>query len=265
MVNPQTIRPVLAIAWTCILRVVLRVRYHVAVAVAAALVAFGALQASTIQASDGKALGLSVGIAFALRGMSLLPLVLPLVAGDLLAEDIRGGYVWLQETRGASPQQMVWGHALGYILIAMLASASIAGAGVAAGLLLLPQSVGPDPARVFPFAPGLLASSPAWHVVLMAALYGLAGFALLIASAAIGAWTGNGLGASLSAPLFVLAAGILLPVQAQAINPLERVMFANTWDAAWASPDAVASYWVVVAGIALLTALVGLQRRGARA
>lgn len=264
MVSPQTIRPVLAIAWTCILRVVLRVRFHVALVVAAALVGFGALEASTIQGPDGKALGMRVGIAFALRGMSLLPLVLPLVAGDLLAEDIRRGYVSLQETRGASAEQMVWGHALGNGALAVLASSCVAAAGVTAGLALLPPS-GTDPSLAFSFAPGLLAASPVSHLLLMVGLYTLAGFALLVVSAAVGAWSGNGLGASLSVPLFVLAAGILLPAQAQFLNPLERVMFANTWNAEWATPDAVASYWIAVAAIAVLVALTGLERRGARA
>lgn len=265
IVSSQTMTSATAIATACLLRSVSRVRFWAGVAAVAAIVSFGVFDASTIQGSDGRALGQAVGIAFALRGMSMLPLVLPLVAGDLLAVDVRNGYVALQRSRGAGTHVVVWGHVLAHAGVAIVAGTVVVATGVVVGLAVLPGGVGTDPGQAFPFEPQLLATSPGAHELLMLGMYVFGAFALLVMATGVGAWSASGLAASLAAPVFVLAAGIFLPGNLQAVNPLERVMFANTWGAAWATPEGIATYWILAACIAAVVAVAGLKKREAAA
>lgn len=252
-------KPLLGMIAGDVLRTLTRARFWIPVLTVTAFVAYAVVQASTMLQSGGRPMTRELALALGLRGMSLLPLALALGVGDSFAEEIKSGYLRLQLTRGVASSTIVLARLAGalFVSLAAVSASTVVATGVAAAVL--PNGVLQGGERLFAFEGELLAAAPGLHTALTAAIHTLAATAMLAACICVGAVLRNPLAASATPPLIAIAAGIFMPSSLQALNPLERLMFANTWDVAWTSPVSLFSYWIVVILVAGIVAMLVLN------
>ena len=166
------------------LRLLLRVRLWVGVGGVVALAIIMAVEARAVVVISGQS-RVTTGdsallvLTTALGGLLFLVLVLPLVAGDSLADDRRTGYLTLSLVRGVTRAKLIASRVVAGLLV------SAAAMGVASTCWLLAAAVmgGSWDARRFVagvwFAPALFARSPGLYFATIVMIFCVAGAAML--------------------------------------------------------------------------------------
>lgn len=241
-------------------RILTRARLWVVVAVVAAFGAWGVMNERRLALPDGTTMTAWLALADGMRVMSILPLAVAFGAGDVFARDRQTRYVALMLSRGAGRRMVVAAMLGGLGVVSVAAVALVTGVLAAVAFVLFPSAVPTGTREVYPFLPDLLGTMPPLHTVALWAVYSLSCLGVLGVSLAIGAVARNPIVASAIPPVGVLLAGLALPQALQWLNPLERMMFANTWQAAWTAPQNMAAYWAVVIVSSALFATVWFVR-----
>ncbi len=241
--------------WLEVRRTVARRRYALLIAVNAAFALYAVL-ATRNSVYPGTIMTAPIAFAVSYVAVSLMPVVAPFALGDSLAADRVSGYLMLQLTRSVPRPLLASSRAVAAIISGVVAALVSAVPCLIAAYELYPPSGG-DPTAAVAFLPGLLAQSPALYVLLMAALYGLAAGAVATCALAVGTFVRRPIAASMVA-VFLLGTGLVIPVQWA--NPLERIMFASTWQATWTTPVSMTLYWGAIVALAIVVATARLTQ-----
>ena len=184
----------------------------------------------------------SLGIAVGLQVLWLGALSLPFAAGGLLARDRDSGRTAMQRSRGISAGTLAAAHLSAATMVAVV-TALVCATLIAAVAWALPAPTGGTTSTAVPFWHSLLDTSPAAWILVVAAVYALAGSALLSFSLLLATFGAGPRLCEIVPPLAALGLGFAVVGPLAFLNPLERLSFLQLHAVGWASAGSMIGYW----------------------